>query len=329
MSLTPNQKRSAREIASRRAAKARTVRASSIPPRGTTDAYGDAFAGLPGDRLAVNAVGGTELASGATNAERAVTSEHQRDNSTNSRVLASVDNDNTGRSDDRAVGARHQKDNSTDSRVLSNIEGARAVGQAHIQTNSLTARHFPRENNQDILPTGVNVKAAQVPNLGALNGSIGTGKLDDQAVSIGKLGSAVKGGDNDGGPPQSDKGVRKIFGTGDSKGAAASNHNHSVSFGHLPPATQDAALVLRGKLRTVAGLPGEVGDLARGVLALMHLAFDDYELTAEERRAKEKADPAFKAEKDHERFWHDASGEEGLQPRRRFEKEAHPDLPVA
>jgi hypothetical protein len=69
-------KKGVRNAAKREGKRAKIVTVESIPARGETDAYGEPFDGLPGDRLKVNAVGATELASGTADAQRAVGGGH-------------------------------------------------------------------------------------------------------------------------------------------------------------------------------------------------------------------------------------------------------------
>lgn len=64
------------EAHNRRRPVASSVVVSSLPQRGATDADGNVFNGLPPNRLAVNAADDVVLASGNTNAERAVGGNH-------------------------------------------------------------------------------------------------------------------------------------------------------------------------------------------------------------------------------------------------------------
>jgi hypothetical protein len=61
MTLSPRQKKRAKQIAARQRLRPNTMTDFDIPVRNTDDAYGNPFLGLPGNRLRVNAVSNDEL----------------------------------------------------------------------------------------------------------------------------------------------------------------------------------------------------------------------------------------------------------------------------
>lgn len=238
------------------------------------------------------------------------------------------------------VGVKNFNDNIADGAVRAPQILDREVGQLKIGVGVFRDEHFPLLNvgglDRKSIPNNVWVPNENIWSVGA--GKVfGELALDNiPTLGLGKLSEAVTGDSTVAGPPQADKGVRKILGNGSSRGAAASDHTHSIPFKTLAPAAQGRLLELRGRVRdwrrrarrgalTIGELNEAFADVSSLTLGLAHLAFDDEGMTAEERARKLRTDGAFRLEAASEDM-HDYG--RGLEPRRkkRFGREVHEDL---
>ncbi len=164
--LGPEERRQAERAIRRHRAEPGVVRVASVPVRGTPDRYGDEFPGLPRNRLAF----------------RTLTEEEQATNSTDGRVLASGDTNAQ-----RAVDTPHIKDNANTNRTLATD----AVDGRVLKNSEVEGRHIKGRLGPGAVPTlgdmDGSVPPGKLPALNGLNGKLNSSeKIDWRARSVPK-----------------------------------------------------------------------------------------------------------------------------------------------
>ncbi len=180
--------RGSTEIARKQQRRRGITTAASIPARGTTDAYGDPFDGLPANRLA----------------HRTLTEDEQADNSTTTRILDTREGSravSSAAAQDNFLLDRHVPANLVTARILK-TDGPtdqRAVTSEAPRSGFLLARHFRGGDgaNPNRLPDGVKVGLdndtdGELP-IGRTSGDMDGSRLARRSVASEKL-AGVHGG---------------------------------------------------------------------------------------------------------------------------------------
>ncbi len=198
------------------------------------------------------------------------------------------------------------------------------LGPEHVPDESLGGGKFGQRSIGGIRLALGGVGAPEVADL-----SLGGGKIVDRGLGGGKIALGGIGADEISNalnnPGRTIFGLRTIGSpNGTAVSVAGSDHFHSISYKHLAEGSRKRLLSARGavsasKRENRAPPLEEMRDL---VLGLAHMAMDDEDETAEERRGRE-----LKGEIAEE--MHDYGN--GPEPRRkkRWNREVHPDLQSA